>query len=320
MSINLHNLSDNVAIKFNDEVHFGKDSVKKFIKNNGDMFLNFDLKPIDDSHMLYGYNSLDYPVKMGFKDGKIQRIIITSPKEYLRYLITLSYDGRDFSGFQIQNKEKTIQGELSKIVSQINNKETLVQGASRTDAGVHAINQKAHFDTDRDLDLEKWIEIFNHQLDKHIYVKNITKVHPLFHARYDVYRKRYIYKLRINDYDPMKCDYSWFVEEVDITKLKQCMNELVGTYDFTSFSKGENEESVRTIYKTDIVEKRNEIILVFEGNGFLRHMIRLIVNYIIDFSKGKINIPIKEIIRERSREHTKHMAPASGLYLEKIFY
>ena len=78
MSINLHNLSDNVAIKFNDEVHFGKDSVKKFIKNNGDMFLNFDLEPIDDSHMLYGYNSLDYPVKMGFKDGKIQRIIITN--------------------------------------------------------------------------------------------------------------------------------------------------------------------------------------------------------------------------------------------------
>lgn len=320
MSINLHNLSDNVAIKYNDELHFGKESVIKFIKKNGNLFLDFDVNPIGNSHMLYGYNSLGNPVKIGFDKGKIQRIIMTSPQKYHRFLMTVSYDGKEYAGFQIQEDQPTIQGELSKIISAVNDEETLVQGASRTDAGVHAINQKAHFDSTRDIKSEKWLEILNHQLNKHIYVKSIIEVHPLFHSRYDVYKKRYTYRLKTKSFNPLKYDYSWYVENIDMEILKKSMEEIVGTHDFISYSKGEVKDTVRKIFNTEISENYYGINLIFEGNGFLRNMIRLLVQHMVELATGNSDVSVTDVLKEKSREHTKHMAPPNGLYLEEVIY
>ncbi len=320
MSINLHNLSNDVAIKYNDELHFGKESVIKFIKKNGDLFLDFEVGPIEGSHMLYGYNSLGNPVKIGFEKGLIQRIIMTNPLNYHRFLMTISYDGKEYSGFQIQEEQVTIQGELSKIISAVNDCETLVQGASRTDAGVHAINQKVHFDSTRDITPEKWLEILNHQLEKHIFVKSIVEVHPLFHARYDVYKKRYTYRLKTKSFNPLKFDYSWYVENVDVEILRNCMKEIMGTHDFVSYSKGEVKDTVRKIFHTELSENYYGINLIFEGDGFLRHMIRLLVFHMVELATGASDISITEVLKEKSREHTKHMAPANGLYLEEVIY
>jgi tRNA pseudouridine38-40 synthase len=320
MSINLHNLHDEVAIKFNEEIHLGRQSVLKFIKNNGDLFLDFSLQPFNDSHMLYGYNSLGYPMKIGFLDGKIYKIIMTHPQKYNRYLLTISYDGKEYYGFQIQKDVKTVQGEISKVISSINNEDTLVQGASRTDTGVHAMNQKVHFDSLRDMSEAKWLMLLNRQLDKHIYIKKVEKVHPLFHSRYDVCKKRYVYKIATDKFNPLEVDYTWFVENVDFDILKGSMQEITGEHDFISFSKGDLKNTVRKIFHTEVIQKDNEIELVFEGNGFLRHMIRLIVFQMIELATSKSKLSIAEILKEKSREHTVHLAPAGGLYLMNVIY
>ncbi len=320
MSINLENLHKDVAIKFNDEIHLGIESVKKFIIKNGNLFLDFKVSPYKDSRMLYGYNSLGYPVKIGLLDDKIQRIIITNPVEFKRYLMTVSYDGKQYYGFQAQKDLRTIQGELSRIISSINNEETLVQGASRTDSGVHAINQKVHFDTKRDLSESEWENVLNHQLEDYIYVKDVSKVHPLFHARYDVYKKRYVYKIKTGPYSPLEFDYYWHVEDFDLEILKKSMNDIIGKHDFTSFSKGDTGDSTRTIFHTEVLKKANKYYLVFEGDGFLRHMIRILVYKIIQIAQGKSEETISEILKQKNRENTKHMAPAGGLYLDEVIY
>ena len=148
--------------------------------------------------MIYGYNSFGNPFKLGFDDYHIQRIvIITESINYERFKVSLAYDGHDYFGFQIQKNQRTIQGELSKIISKVNSYDTLVQGASRTDAGVHANSMVIHFDTDKKLDSKKWLDVLNHQLPKDILIKSVEKAHPLFHSRYDVFKKRYIYKIKL---------------------------------------------------------------------------------------------------------------------------
>ncbi|XMB71763.1 tRNA pseudouridine(38-40) synthase TruA [Mycoplasmatota bacterium WC30] len=321
MNIDLSRLHKDVALKYDKSIFLGLKNVKDFVESNYMLFENLDLKSIEDSQIIYGYNSLGNPFKLGFDNNLIQRIVIvTESINYRRYKVSLAYDGHDYFGFQIQNNQRTIQGELSKIITKINCYDTLVQGASRTDTGVHANNMVVHFDTDRNLDSEKWLEVLNHQLPKDILVKSVEEVHPLFHSRYDVYMKRYVYKIRLNEVDPLRINYEWNVQNINIQTLETNINQLVGKHDFISFCKGNPDTSIRTIYKTEIVKSEQGIDLVFEGNGFLRYMIRLIVFALVQISTDNLNMEIKDILKERSRTHTKHMAPATGLYLDKITY
>ncbi len=321
MNIDINKLHKDVGLKYNDSVFLGVKNVKKFIETNYHLFENIELKSLGNSSMIYGYNSYGNPVKLGFDDFYIRRIVLMSePISYKRYKANLAYDGHNYFGFQIQKNQGSIQGELSKIISNVNSYETLVQGASRTDAGVHANNIVVHFDTDKDLDSKKWLEILNHQLPNDILVKSVEETHPLFHSRYDVNMKRYIYKLRLNKADPFRVNYEWNVKNIDINLLKANIKQMIGTHDFTSFCKGNPDTPIRTIYETKILETETGIDLIFVGNGFLRYMIRLIVFALIQISTNKLDIEIKDILEERSRLHTKHMAPASGLYLDKITY
>jgi|AntAceMinimDraft_18_1070375.scaffolds.fasta_scaffold00017_55 tRNA pseudouridine38-40 synthase len=321
MIVNFKLLHQDVGLKLDEKVFFGINDVEKALLKYAKLFEDVDVSSIDNSHMLYGYNSLENPLKLGFESDLIRRIIIfTKPDYRQRYKCVISYDGHNYNGFQIQKDQPTIQGELTRVISAVNGFHTLVQGASRTDTGVHALNYVFHFDSDRSLTKDKWFEYLNYQLPNDILVKSVKEVHPLFHSRYDVYKKRYIYKIILNERTPFKINYEWYIKELNTDTLLKNLKQLIGTYDFTSFCKGQPDTTVRTIYKTDLIKHDKELILVFEGNGFLRYMIRILVYALVQISNGKLDLNIQEIIKEKSREHTKNLAPACGLYLEEITY
>jgi tRNA pseudouridine38-40 synthase len=321
MKIDAKSLHKDVGLKLDESIFLGKVDVQKEILENKELFDNLDLLPIENSHMLYGYNKLGNPVKLGFDAKLINRIVLTTKVDTMkRFKVKISYDGHNYCGFQIQKDQATIQGELTKVISVVNDSISLVQGASRTDTGVHAINYVFHFDTDKPLTEEKWLDYLNSQLPNDILVKSVKGVHPLFHSRYDVYKKRYIYKLVLNENNPFRINYEWSISGLNAKALQENLKQLVGTHDFKSFCKGEPNSSVRTIFNTELIQNENEFTLVFEGNGFLRYMIRILVYALVQISNGKLEMSISDIIKEKSREHTKNLAPASGLYLEEITY
>ncbi|MCF7924135.1 MAG: tRNA pseudouridine(38-40) synthase TruA [Candidatus Izimaplasma sp.] len=317
----MENLSDKIALKIDDELIFGKEDSSKFIKENQNLFANLNLEFFDSKITAYGYNKYQHLVKITYNRDLIEKIIIITDKpSYKRYKAIVSYDGSNFSGFQFQSNQRTIQGEISKVINKINNDDQLIQGASRTDALVHAENQVIHFDSVLDISIKKWQEILNHQLPKDIYIKDIKNTHPLFHSRYDVYKKKYIYKIHTGEYNPLLANYYLFENNLDLEILKQQIKQLVGTHDFASFSKGEISDSIRTIFSTSVTKHKDVIYLEFVGNGFLRYMVRLIVDYLIKLSQSKTSLSIKEVLKTKNRKYTNNIAIANGLYLEEIYY
>lgn len=314
-------LSLKVGLKIDSEISLGPEEVWEKIQANPELFADWDLSPLDNSHMLYGYNQQGNPVKLGFDGDLIQRIIIvTKPIETTRYMGVMAYDGHAYCGFQIQKRQSSIQGVLSDVVSTINDEPTLVQGCSRTDTGVHATHYVFHFDSTHAIAPERWVTLLNHRLPDDIKVLQIKHTHPLFHARYDVYQKRYVYQLRLGEKDPFKVHYEWAVKDLDIDRLEENLQSLIGTHDFSSFCKGEPDDPVRTIHEAKYLQDGDRIQLVFVGDGFLRYMIRIIVYALVDIAKGKSKASMTELLAEKSRRRTKHLAPAGGLYLDEIIY
>jgi tRNA pseudouridine38-40 synthase len=314
-------LSDNVGLKVDDLIVLGKSDVLSYLNSNQDLFCDLVMNDSDTQKIKYGYNQNKQPIKIGYDKGEIQRIIIQTKKvESSRYQAVIQYDGKNFHGFQYQKDKPSIQGIISKLVSMVNNEETLVQGASRTDAFVHAFEQVIHFDSLAGLDENRWLFLFNSQLPKSIYVKSVTKVHPLFHSRYDVYAKEYLYIINLSEFNPFLNDYSWQIRGLDLKRFSDQLKMLVGTHDFTSFAKGDVLDPIRTILSAEYLLEGDLLKVFIRGNGFLRYMVRLIIHYLVTYSLNQSDISIDSIIKEKSRRATKHLAPASGLYLNKVLY
>ena len=125
----------------------------------------------------------------------------------MKYLINLSYDGSKFYGYQIQKNKNTVQGSLEKILSKILDSKIKTTGSSRTDKDVHGLDQYCHFNTSKDIDVKKLKHSINSMIDESIYIKKIKKVHDDFHARFDVSKKEYIYKINMGEYNPLEKDY-----------------------------------------------------------------------------------------------------------------
>lgn len=261
-------------------------------------------------------------VKVFAEEDRIGKIVQFVPDEVRqRIKLTLEYDGTDFFGFQRQKEDRTVQGELETALSVVNGEPTPVTGASRTDAGVHALGQVAHFDTHRDFSEAKWEMILNHALPKDISVRKVEKVHPLFHSRFDVLRKEYRYVLRLGNPSALDRNREWAVPgPLDPSRLAAELKKVEGTHDFASFCKGENDDTVRTIFETRMETDAGRILLTFVGDGFLHNMIRLIVGTMVDIASGKIEDDLSRILAEKSRRSTRSLAPAGGLYLVRIDY
>ena len=242
-----------------------------------------------------------------------------------RFLITFSYDGTNYNGYQKQHGLNTIQGCMEEALKYINNgRDTKLVASGRTDAFVHANNQMAHADIDVNITEEKLKRALNSLLPDDIYVKNTKVVSDDFHARFMVKKKEYVYILNMGEYDPIKRNYEYqYCKKLDVDKMKEAIKHMEGTHDFQNLSSNEIKEksTIKTIYSAKIEIKEEKIILTFCGNGFLRYMVRVIVGVLIEVGNEKIEpCDIKKILEGNYKKNYKKVAPPQGLYLNNVIY
>lgn len=246
----------------------------------------------------------------------------------MRYFMTVSYDGSDFKGYQKQPRCRTVQGELEKALKKIDgDKDVSVSASGRTDAGVHAINQKAHFDLNQEIEPDKLLRSFNSILPEDIHVKNIEQVSDNFHARFSAIGKEYIYQINMGEYNPLERKYVYqHNEKLDVVEMQRAMKYLEGTHSFKAFTKAddEREDYVRTLSQTNIIRDLKDvskITLVFIGNGFMRYMVRNMVGTLIEIGEGKRRSEeIIDILNSEDRTKAGKTAEAQGLFLKNVFY
>lgn len=240
----------------------------------------------------------------------------------MRYLMTFSYDGNNYYGYQKQNDKITIQETIEKEISKILNKKTSISASGRTDSSVHAINQKAHFDGDI-IDINKFKHSLNSLLPNDIYIKSIEQVSNDFHARFNVKKKEYEYKINIGEYNVFDRNHIYqYNNKLDINLMKEVLTHIKGTHNFRSFTKNDIEKDfVRTIYEANIELKNNIIYINLIGSGFLRYMVRNIVGLLIEVGSSKKSITeVPNIINAKDRKEAGITAPPQGLYLKNVEY
>ena len=239
----------------------------------------------------------------------------------MRYLITVSYDGSKFFGFQRLNNEKTVQSELERALSIINKKEVLVKGAGRTDRGVHAKEQKVHFDLDVNIPKERLINAINSLVNKYIRVINCEYVDSDFHARFSVKNKTYKYVINIGEYDPLKEDYAYnYCKELDVNSMNLASKYLIGKHSYKAFVSGERDNYNSEIFDVNFEIKDNFVIITLNGKSFYRYMVRNIVGALILVGRNKMSVEEFKSMIDNDKTYSYLTVPASGLYLCNIEY
>lgn len=244
------------------------------------------------------------------------------------YKILISYDGTQYGGWQVQPNSVSIQEKIEEALFQITQSNIKVIGSGRTDAGVHANGQVAHFQVKTLLSIDKTIFSLNSLLPEDIRVLKMDLVPSTFHARFSAKSKKYSYYISTKPVlIPFYRQYTTLVPtDIDIPLMKEAAKSFLGTHDFKSFanqaSKGSaSVDSIRTIYSIDFMEEEERIKIIFHGNGFLYKMVRNIVGTLIDIGKGKMSIhQIKQILEAKDRRFAGSVAPAKGLFLENVYY
>ncbi|WAW15882.1 tRNA pseudouridine(38-40) synthase TruA [Peptostreptococcus equinus] len=243
-------------------------------------------------------------------------------------MLVISYNGKNYAGWQKQNNQKTIQGELEYAINNIFSKNSIesidIIGSGRTDAGVHAYGQVANFKVNTTIPIDRIPEILNSKLPKDISVVGVKEVSEEFHSRYSAHKKTYkyyIYPSRTRS--PFYMERSYQVKyELDFEKMEKEIKFLEGEHDFCGFmSSGSSvKTTVRTIYSADIYKEGDLFVIEVEGNGFLYNMIRIIAGTLVDIGRGKITESLDKIIESKDRNRAGHTAPAQGLFLYKVDY
>ena len=246
----------------------------------------------------------------------------------MRYVLTISYDGSDFYGFQRQKDLITIQGELEKALHTILQEDIQIQASGRTDAGVHALGQVVHFDTQKGIeDTGKFVYSLNSMLPKSIDVLDIKKVDEDFHARYSVHEKTYIYKIYLSKTnEPLKRKYYHICSyDLDVEKMKEAIKVIVGEHNFKAFcvENPQIKTTVRTIYDAhiDILDNGKEIDIVLTANGFLHNQVRSIAGTLVDIGRGRFEVEdMKKILESKNHQKAGKTLDGCGLYLYKVAY
>ncbi|OGN56334.1 MAG: tRNA pseudouridine(38-40) synthase TruA [Chlamydiae bacterium RIFCSPHIGHO2_12_FULL_44_59] len=243
-----------------------------------------------------------------------------------RYKIILSYDGTEYCGWQVQRNGISIQAVMQKALQTVLRHPVELTGSGRTDAGVHARGQVAHFDSNASFDTATLRFHLNCLLPSDIRVKKIEPAEGGFHARYSTKRKIYYYYLFTHPVmNPFRKLYSYHIRGPFNEKLLQTASQhFVGTHNFTSFANvkpNAPEDQIRTIFRIDIRTSEDLLLLEFEGDGFLYKMVRNITGTLIDIATGKIALEdLPTIFAAKDRRYAGRTAPAQGLFLETVIY
>lgn len=244
----------------------------------------------------------------------------------MRYRINISYDGAGYSGWQIQPKHPTVQEELEKALETLTGSRPRVHSSGRTDRGVHARAQSAHFDLEQPVFTDKLRAGLNALLDDDIRVMSLKAVKADFHARYDVTRKEYRYFIWNDRIVPpfVRRYRTAVVEPLDVEAMRAAARKLEGRHDFAAFSANPNREvdgTVRELYELTVRKTGREIVIIAAGNGFLYKMVRSLAGFLIRVGKGELTPEqTREILDSRIRTATVPTAPPDGLFLWKVRY
>jgi tRNA pseudouridine38-40 synthase len=244
------------------------------------------------------------------------------------YKLTLAYDGTNFSGWQVQPHAESIQEIIQKAIHLITRETVCLIGSGRTDAGVHALAQVAHFRSHVDIDLQAFFRSINGILPYDIRLLQVERATLDFHAQRSAKGKIYHYNICL---DPIVMPFERLYvyqerKKVDLHLLEEACKRFVGEHDFSSFANSQHhgacsKNPVRTIYRLDAVKTTSGVRLEFEGNGFLYKMVRNIVGMLLEVSTGKRSIhEIDVLFTAKDRRLAPKSAPARGLFLVKVIY
>jgi tRNA pseudouridine38-40 synthase len=245
--------------------------------------------------------------------------------------VILSYDGADFSGWQVQPDKATVQGALASAIGRITGEKVLPQGSGRTDAGVHALAQVMTFVTESSVPTENFLKALNDILPASVRVLQVSEAPADFHARHSAEAKTYRYRIyRESICPPFLARYVWhYPYPLDEEAMARAASFVVGEHDFTSFAavdpeRGREDEpasNVRTIFFCSWERTGEELIYTVRGSGFLHHMVRNLVGTFVLVGRGTLPPDdVTRILEARKRSAAGATAPASGLYLVNVEY
>lgn len=242
-----------------------------------------------------------------------------------RVKLIVAYDGTNYCGWQIQQNGITVEEVLNRTISELIGEQIAVIGASRTDSGVHAMGNVAVFDTESRIPAEKMSFALNQRLPEDIRIQESCEVAPDWHPRYCDTRKTYEYRILNRRFAiPTQRLYShFFYYPLDVAKMQQAADYLVGEHDFKSFcsTRTQVENTVRTIYFLHVVKEGDMIRIQINGNGFLYNMVRIIVGTLLKVGTGLYPPEhVKEILEAKERRLAGPKAEARGLTLMEIEY
>ncbi|MCP3944450.1 MAG: tRNA pseudouridine(38-40) synthase TruA [Desulfobacteraceae bacterium] len=248
------------------------------------------------------------------------------------FKLVIEYDGTSFFGWQRQKKEKTIQGELESALGHILNQKIHIRGSGRTDAGVHALGQVAHFHANTQLDPMSLKKGLNSLIKDPIVIRECSITDETFHAQYHTKSKEYNYYI-LNRTDPcaIGASYLWQIKKpLDIARMNQCCDLITGVHDFKSFENtgSPRTSSIREVFFAVMEPRKNtgpmeDDMLIFKisASGFLKNMVRNIVGTLVDVGLKKINPKeFETILMARDRALAGNTAPARGLFLKQVNY
>lgn len=235
-------------------------------------------------------------------------------------MLTVAYDGTGYNGWQVQPNGVTIEGQLNKALSELFNEDITVIGASRTDAGVHALCNMAVFDTENKIAPEKIAAALNARLPEDIRIQKSIQVPDDFHPRHCNTRKTYEYRIYMGKYEnPIGRQYAHFVYvPLNMENMQKAADYLVGEHDFKSFcvAKAQVLSTVRTIYEAKVQKEGNYLTIRISGSGFLFNMVRIIAGTLLEVGRGTLKPEqMKEILEAKDRQAAGPTAPARGLTL-----
>ena len=241
-----------------------------------------------------------------------------------RFLLTLSFDGTNYHGWQVQSNAKTVQSVLNESLEKLLGKPTGVTGCSRTDAGVHAKEFFCHLDCADNIPEEAFLKGLNSILPDDLAVIGACEVSNEFHARYSAKGKRYVYGMYVGNKNPFDERYYLHIDSMpDIDLMNVFAKSVIGEHDFYGFSSSGRsvEDTVRTISECVITKEDNKIFFSVTANGFLYNMVRILAGTALAVGYGRLPADTANLVFEqKNRALAGDTLPANGLFLQKVYY
>lgn len=242
-----------------------------------------------------------------------------------RIQLIIEYDGTRYAGWQRQENALAVQQVIEERLRRLTGEQIVLHGASRTDAGVHALGQSAHFDTACAIPADKFCFALNTMLPPDVRIRASRQVPETFHARFSTKGKRYRYLLHVHPHAGAlnRLTHAHVIYPLDEALMHREARSLVGTHDFAAFAASGSvvRDTVRTIYRADVKRDDTQIELTVEGNGFLYNMVRIIAGTLIGVGSGKLEPgAFDRAIQTGNRLDLGVTAPAHGLTLMEVFY